>query len=84
MSRTNPAKSPRCKLPSCSDDTVEDLQHALVYSSGINCFGPKILDIAMTLVHDAEADQLLQLNFGEDESKELAVAWWLECQDSSE
>ena len=37
----------------------------------------KILDIAGTLIPDAEAENLLQLNFGVDESQELTVAWWL-------
>ena len=77
VSRTNPATSPRCKLPGCSDATVEDLPDDLVYCSGNYGTGLKILDIARTLVPDAGAEHFLQLNFGVEESQELAVACWL-------
>ena len=35
------------------------------------------MDIARTLVPDAGAEYFLHLNFGVEESQELAVAWWL-------
>lgn len=35
------------------------------------------MERARTLVPDAEVEQLLQLNFGVEESQELALVWWL-------
>ena len=77
VSRTNPATGPGCKLSNCSAATAEDLPHALVHCSGNNGMGLKIVDIARTLVPGAEVEQLLQLNFGAEESQELALVWWL-------
>ena len=77
ISRTNPATGPRCKQPNCSDTRIEDLPHALVHCSGNNGVGWKIVDIARTLVPDAEVEQLLQLNVGVEDGQELALVWWL-------
>ena len=43
-----------------------------MHYSGNNGIGWKIVERARTLVPDAEVEQLLQLNFGLEESQELA------------
>ena len=78
VSRTNPAITPMCKLASCRDEAVvDDLPHALVHCCANNGVGLKIVAGARSLIPGLSVEYLLQLNFGVEEDKELAIVWWL-------
>ena len=77
VSRTNPATSNLCKQPNCSTASVEDLPHALVHCSSNNGVGLKVVQAARRLIPGVTVEDLLQLNFGVEEDKELGIVWWL-------
>ena len=77
VSRNSPTTNPLCKHSNCTGALVEDLPHALVHCSGNNGVGLKLLERARTLAPGGTVEQFIQLNFGVEESQELAMVWWL-------
>ena len=61
----------------CIGATVDDLPHALISCNGNNGVGWKIVEGARSSISGVTIEQLLNLDFGIDESKELVIVWWL-------
>ena len=77
VARTSPSTNSNCKNSNCSGVMVEDQTHALVYCSGNNGAGIRIVEAAQTLVPWQGAERLLQLDGDVGQDDELAIVWWL-------